>query len=217
MDPIRVAVVGVAGMGGAHCFAASTMPEYELVAVCDIAEGPREKSAASFGALAFADVEVLYASGLIDAVILATPPSTHVALVRDALDAGLHVYCEKPFVIDAADGYALGEAASAAGKIVQVGFQYRFQPSYAEVRSLIEAGDLGPIFRREPGGDQLVPAAGIFRGRALAQAVEPRGRRGADEPGDPPARRAAVVHRPAGAGDRGALHTPATTSRWKTT
>ena len=147
MDPIRVAVVGVAGMGGAHCFAASTMPEYELVAVCDIAEGPREKSAASFGVLAFADAEVLYSSGLIDAVILATPPSTHVPLVRGALDAGLHVYCEKPFVIDAADGYALGDAANAAGKVVQVGFQYRFQPSYAEVRSLIDAGDLGPIFR----------------------------------------------------------------------
>ena len=80
-------------------------------------------------------------------MILATPPSTHVALVRDALAAGLHVYCEKPFVADAGDGYALGEQAHAAGLVVQVGFQYRFQPSYARVHSMIEAGAVGPIFR----------------------------------------------------------------------
>ena len=135
MEPLRVAVVGVAGMGQAHCFAASTMPEYDLVAVCDVVEKACEKAARNFDARAFADASELYASGLVDAVILATPPSTHVPLVQDALAAGLHVYCEKPFVADAADGYALGDAARAAGKVVQVGFQYRFQPSYAEVRS----------------------------------------------------------------------------------
>ena len=147
MDAVRVAVVGVAGMGRAHYFAASAMPEYELVAICDVVEKPREKAAARLEVPGFADAAELYASGLADAVILATPPSTHGPLVRDALAAGLHVYCEKPFVADAADGYALGEQARAAGLVVQVGFQYRFQPSYAHVRSLIDAGTVGPIFR----------------------------------------------------------------------
>jgi predicted dehydrogenase len=147
VDPVRVAVVGVAGMGRAHYFAASSMPEYELVAICDVVDKVREKAAARLEVPGFADAAELYASGLVDAVILATPPSTHVALVRDALAAGLHVYCEKPFVADAADGYALGELARAAGLVVQVGFQYRFQPSYAQVRSLIDAGKVGPIFR----------------------------------------------------------------------
>ena len=147
MDAVRVAVVGVAGMGRAHYFAAAAMPEYELVAICDVVEKPREKAAARLEVPGFADAAELYASGLADAVILATPPSTHGPLVRDALAAGLHVYCEKPFVADAADGYALGEQARAAGLVVQVGFQYRFQPSYAHVRSLIDAGTVGPIFR----------------------------------------------------------------------
>lgn len=147
MKPLRVAVVGVAGMGNAHCFAASTMPEYELVAVCDVVESVRDQAAKNFGAQGFADAATLYASGLVDAVILATPPNTHVPLVRDALAAGLHVYCEKPFVADAADGYALGGAARNAGLTLQVGFQYRFQPSYAHVRSMIDAGEIGPIFR----------------------------------------------------------------------
>jgi predicted dehydrogenase len=147
VDAVRVAVVGVAGMGRAHYFAASAMPEYELVAVCDVVEKAREKTAARLEVPGFADAAALYASGLADAVILATPPSTHGPLVRDALAAGLHVYCEKPFVADAADGYALGEQARAAGLVVQVGFQYRFQPSYAHVRSLIDAGTVGSIFR----------------------------------------------------------------------
>lgn len=147
MAPVRVAVVGVAGMGRAHYFAAKSMAEYELVAICDVVEKVREKTAARLEVPGFASAAELYASGLVDAVILATPPSTHVALVRDALAAGLHVYCEKPFVADAADGYALGEQARAAGLVVQVGFQYRFQPSYARVHSMIEAGAVGPIFR----------------------------------------------------------------------
>jgi len=123
------------------------MPEYELVAICDVVDKVREKTAARLEVPGFASAAELYASGLADAVILATPPSTHVDLVRGALDAGLHVYCEKPFVVDAADGYALGEQARAAGLVVQVGFQYRFQPSYARVRALIDAGTVGPIFR----------------------------------------------------------------------
>jgi len=147
MAPVRVAVVGVAGMGRAHYFAAKSMPEYELVAICDVVEKVREKTAARLEVPGFASSDELYASGIADAVILATPPSTHVPLVRDALAAGLHVYCEKPFVADAADGYALGEQARAAGLVVQVGFQYRFQPSYTRVHTMIEAGSVGPIFR----------------------------------------------------------------------
>src|SRR5260221_10593640 len=134
-------------MGRAHYFAAKSMPEYELVAICDVVDKVREKTAARLEVPGFASSDELYASGIAEAVILATPPSTHVALVRDAVAAGLHVYCEKPFVADAAEGYALGETARAAGLVVQVGFQYRFQPSYAEVRSLIDAGAVGPIFR----------------------------------------------------------------------
>src|SRR4029078_8789056 len=72
---------------------------------------------------------------------------THSDRVPTPPPPGLHVYGEKRFVADAAEGYALREQADAAGLVVQVGFQYRFQPSYARVRSLIEAGTVGPIFR----------------------------------------------------------------------
>ena len=134
-------------MGASHCFAASTLPEYDLVAVCDVVDSVRDQTAADFGVRGFADTETLFASGLVEAVILATPPCTHVPLVRDAINNGLHVYCEKPFVADAMDGYALGAAADDAQCVVQVGFQYRFQPSYEKVRALIDAGTVGPIFR----------------------------------------------------------------------
>jgi predicted dehydrogenase len=147
VQQVRVAVVGVGGIGAGHCFAASSLAEYELVAICDVDDSIRDRTATNFGVHAFADPEALYASGLIDAVIVATPPSTHVPLVRGALNAGLHVYCEKPFVADAADGYALGREAHAANRVVQVGFQYRFQPSYVQARALIEDGTVGPIFR----------------------------------------------------------------------
>ncbi len=145
--PVRVGVVGVAGMGLAHCFAAKTMPEYDFVAVCDVVEEVRARVARDFEVKAFADATSLFESGAIDAVVLATPPFTHESLVRDALARGLHVYCEKPFVVDAADGDALAVAARDAQRVVQVGFQYRFQPSYARARALVEDGSVGAIFR----------------------------------------------------------------------
>ena len=148
-DPIRLGVVGVAGIGQAHLFAGSMLEEYDLVAACDIADEPRAKAAADFGAASFADAADLFASGTVDAVVIATPPSTHAQLIRDALAAGLHVYCEKPLMPTAAAGRKLDGLALAADRVVQVGLQFRFQRSARAAYDLIQAGEIGDIFRAD--------------------------------------------------------------------
>jgi predicted dehydrogenase len=148
-DSIRLGVVGVAGIGQAHLFAGSMLPEYELVAACDIADEPRDRAAADFGAAPFTDATELFASGTVDAVVIATPPATHAALVAAALDAGLHVYCEKPLMPTAAAGRELDRHARAADRVVQVGLQFRFQRSARVARDLIQAGEIGDIFRAD--------------------------------------------------------------------
>ena len=66
------------------------------------------------------------ASDLVDAVVVATPAGTHVEIARAALDAGLHVYCEKPVATTSDDGYALASYAREKARVLQIGFQFRY-------------------------------------------------------------------------------------------
>jgi predicted dehydrogenase len=148
-DALRIGVVGVSGIGQGHLFAASMLPEYELAAVCDVVDAARDKAAADFEAAPFADAEHLFVSGAVDTVVIATPPFLHGHLVRAAIRAGLNVYCEKPLVPTAAEGYELGRQASEMGRVVQVGLQHRFQQSYVKARTLVEERAIGEVFRAD--------------------------------------------------------------------
>jgi predicted dehydrogenase len=106
-----------------------------------------EGAATAHGVPGFATAEELFGSGTCDVVVIATPPFLHEPQVRAALDAGLHVYCEKPLAPTARQGRELVAAAAAAGRCLAVGMQHRFQSSHVLARSLLAAGALGPIHR----------------------------------------------------------------------
>jgi predicted dehydrogenase len=142
---LRVGVVGVSGMGQAHVWAARTAPGIELVAACDVDASAAEKTAQSFEIRAFTDAHEMYASGAIDAVVIATPPATHVPLARAALDAGIHVYCEKPIAPTCDEGYALATYARDKQRTLQIGFQFRYHKGYAALREAV--AQLGAVRR----------------------------------------------------------------------
>ena len=149
MGDLRVGVIGVNGIGQAHLFAAPAVEGETLAAVCDLDHDALTKAAGDHKAAAYPNADELFASGAVDAVVIATPPGTHASLVRGALSAGLHVYCEKPFVPTAEEGWALGTEAEVAGLVLHVGHQYRYHRGYAEARRMIAAGDIGPLFRAD--------------------------------------------------------------------
>jgi predicted dehydrogenase len=146
MDELRVGVLGT-GIGLAHLFSIGAVDRMTIGAVCDVDETRAEKTAADFGAPAFCDPAALFASESLDAVVIATPGATHATLTRDALDAGLHVYCEKPITPTADEGYALARHARERGKVLVVGFQHRYNPRYVAVADAARA--LGPLCRFE--------------------------------------------------------------------
>lgn len=146
-EPVRVAVVGVAGMGTAHLFAAASLEEYRLTGVCDVDGAAVEGAAHDFGADAYTALDDLLGAGVADAVVLAVPPFLHAPMTRQALDAGVHVYCEKPLAPTARECDELAAAATASDRVVQVGCQHRFQRSYAAARDLLAAGEVGEVFR----------------------------------------------------------------------
>ena len=94
---------------------------------------------------AFSDLAAMFESGTIDAVVVATPAGTHGEIARAALDAGMHVYCEKPIAPTADEGYALARHAREAQRTFQVGFQFRFHKGYAALRDAAAA--ISPLTR----------------------------------------------------------------------
>ena len=93
--------------------------------------------------LVFTDPAELFASGEIDAVIISTINRTHHALTLAALDTGLHVLCEKPLAMTAAEADDMADAARRAGRCCLVPFTYRFMPTSRFVKRLIDDDFLG--------------------------------------------------------------------------
>jgi scyllo-inositol 2-dehydrogenase (NADP+) len=141
---IRVGVVGLGKMGLSHHALLHAHPEVEAIA-CDSSRyvlGVLEKNT---GVSAYGDYERMLAEADLDAVVIATPSSAHAAMVRAAFERGLHVFCEKPLTLSAADSAALGREASERGLVTQVGYHNRFVAAFREVRSLLDAGAIGEI------------------------------------------------------------------------
>jgi predicted dehydrogenase len=144
---VRVAVVGLAGMGGGHLRYVQAIDGYELTAVCDVVPDVLSRAAERTGAKAFSSAGELFGSGVADAVVIATPPHLHLEQVNDALAAGLHVYCEKPMVRTVAEADELVRLVDASGLRVQVGFQHRFQHSFTAAHELVSSGQLGALHK----------------------------------------------------------------------
>jgi predicted dehydrogenase len=146
MTDVRVAVVGVAGIGQAHLFAVGAVEGMTLGGVYDVDAERAAKAANDHSTIAYATFETLCTSGEVDAVVIATPPATHEHLTREALHAGLHVYCEKPFTPTATAGARLAALAEERGLTVQVGLQFRYHHGYAAARKIV-AREIGEVFR----------------------------------------------------------------------
>ena len=84
----------------------------------------------------------------VDAVAIATPPHTHAEIALEAIAAGKHVLCEKPFARDAQEARAMLEAARAAGVVHLLGTEFRWSPGQASMARVVET--LAPADRRVP-------------------------------------------------------------------
>lgn len=138
---LRTAVVGCGGIGFNHLRALAALPEIEIVAVVDPAAELAATRAKEFEARALSRVDKLPAD--LDFVTVATPPATHYTLARELLDAGYHVFCEKPLTLTVASGRTLVDLAAARRRHLGVGFKMRYEPWFQKAKELID--DIGPL------------------------------------------------------------------------
>jgi len=97
------------------------------------------------GALAAPNLASILTDPAVDAVAIATPAATHGALVAQALDAGKHVFVEKPLCLDIAEGEALAAQASARGRVLMVGHLLLYHPAFRALAALVRGGALGRL------------------------------------------------------------------------
>jgi predicted dehydrogenase len=142
---IKVALIGLGKMGISHLSIINAHPGVDLVAVCDPVGLLVEGISKYTGIKSYTDYKQLFAKEQLDAVFVATPSKFHGEIVKAALDKGMHVFCEKPFCLDLAEGEALAKQAEDAGLVNQIGYHYRFVGAFQEVKRLVEAGAIGEI------------------------------------------------------------------------
>jgi predicted dehydrogenase len=138
---VRIGVIGTGLMGGIHARAAQDAPAAELVAV---AGGSRAAGlGARLGVPAEASPDALLDRPDIDAVVIATPHTSHLPLVRAAAATGRHVLLEKPMGVSLPDCDAMTAACAEAGVTFMVAHISRFLPAVREAHARIAQGEIG--------------------------------------------------------------------------
>ncbi|HOB97459.1 MAG TPA: Gfo/Idh/MocA family oxidoreductase [Verrucomicrobiota bacterium] len=146
MNRVRMAVIGLGWFGEKHCEALSGIPHVELHALCTRTESRLKALARTFGVRkTYTDYRALLADPDVDAVSVVTMWDQHAAPTLAALDAGKHVFLEKPMASTNADCERIVRAAKAASKHFMVGHICRFNPRYAAAKEAIAAGKIGRI------------------------------------------------------------------------
>jgi len=142
MEPLRVASVGL-GRWGEMLASKSKDSGMEIVGTFARTAETREAFARAYGGRPAGSLDELLSDPDVEAVLLATPHSTHADLVAEAAAAGKHVFVDKPFTLTVAEGKRAIKAAEFMGVVLQVGHNRRRQPANRRLREMVESGELG--------------------------------------------------------------------------
>jgi predicted dehydrogenase len=154
MDRIGVGLIGTGFMGKCHAMAYGAVravygdvPVIDRVMLCDVEAGHSAASAAAFGfARSTTDWRDLLSDPSIDLVSVTSPNGLHREMAVAALEAGKHVWCEKPMALTLEDACAMADAAARSGKATALGYGYLQNPALQEARRLIATGAIGTPF-----------------------------------------------------------------------
>lgn len=141
---LKVALVGCGQIADGHVSEIQKLGNARVLGVCDLERLMAEQLAVRYGVPHYySDYEQMLDELHPDVVHICTPPGSHLALTRMAVDAGAHVYVEKPLALDYQQSVALVEYVEKAGKKITIGHNSEFDPPSLEMRRLVAEGVLG--------------------------------------------------------------------------
>jgi predicted dehydrogenase len=147
-ETIRVGVIGCGGMGLAHLEALDKMRESDnltISAVCDVYDKRLQAAASRFSATSIKDYKQILDSKDIDYVLIATPEHWHHRMILDALDAGKHIYAEKPITHSIEEAQEVVKRMAGSPLKLQIGVQGMSDDSYRTAHDYIKNGALGKV------------------------------------------------------------------------
>ena len=150
MEKVKIGIIGIGNMGTGHSISIRDgfCPELELVAVADRREVRRAWAQENLpGVQIFTEGEDLINSGLVDAIIIATPHYQHPTLAVKGFEKGLHVLSEKPAGVYTKAVREMNAAAEKSGKTFAMMFNQRTNCIYRKMKEIIDSGELGQIRR----------------------------------------------------------------------
>jgi UDP-N-acetyl-2-amino-2-deoxyglucuronate dehydrogenase len=146
MSVERVAIVGLGNAGHTlHLPALAGMDAVRVVGACDLAPAMRDRAKASWNVPVFEDFGRMLDESKPDVVIVATPPDTHCDYGLQALAAGAHLICEKPFVNSLDEADRLIAAAKTAGRRIALNHEFREMPIFRALRDAVDSGAYGRL------------------------------------------------------------------------
>lgn len=149
MKTLRIGLVGLGGMGNVHMHAYKAMKNVEVVALCDIVPEKIDKAIETFGftsAKKYEKFSDLIADANVDAVDIATPNYLHSVIAIEALNAGKHVFSEKPDCMYTEQCEKMKEAAEKSGKTLMVMRNNRYYEPSVFLKNYINEGKMGEIY-----------------------------------------------------------------------
>jgi predicted dehydrogenase len=143
---IRIGVVGLGNIAQQHIknVLEGHVKHARLTAICSRSESDYTRS---LDVAHFTDYRELIASGLCDAVVVATPTYSHLDVGAAVLDAGLHLMMEKPMGLSIAEGEELVARANRSGAVAALMLNQRADPLFLRMREIVASGDLGDLIR----------------------------------------------------------------------
>src|SRR4051794_13618944 len=167
---IEVALFGAGRIGSIHAGNIARQPGVRLKYVVDVDDNAASRLAQQHGAQT-ASAEKVFDDAAVRAVAIGSSTDTHADLIQRAAKAGKAIFCEKPVDLDVARARTCAETVRSAGVTCLIGFQRRYDPTFAAVKARIVRGDIGQpemliVTSRDPGAppvDYIRRSGGIFK------------------------------------------------------
>lgn len=147
MEALNVAVIGLGHWGPHYLRIFSQMPQTTVTVCCD-SDQARLREVSKMYPLVPTTIEsdLVFDSPEVDAVVIATPASSHVELASAAIDAGKDILVEKPITLDVESGVRLVHEAEQKGRVLMVGHTFLYNPGILKVREIVNSDDFGNVY-----------------------------------------------------------------------
>ncbi len=147
--PVGVGLYGFGAIGREHADSVLATTGLELRGICDTSPARRDQAAAAYEAPVYADAARMLADPAVDMVVIGVPPVAHRSAVLEALEAGKHVVCEKPFALRVEECEDMMAAAQTGGRVLTVYQSRRWDPDFVAVEEAVRSGAIGELFYSE--------------------------------------------------------------------